>query len=323
MDDVAESAQFFLASNSVANEPNYYSYPSYNSQSRFDTFTSVPLAPARKTFDMSLLEQFMVSDVFISKLADKLGLGNTRGHPSNNTTLSTVSYSRPPRSESCVGCLDRSHYHQSCPIIADYISQGLCKQDDMRCMVLINRTLVTTRLAPGKYIKECIDNWLKSHTQPTISTNMVEALQTASTSQAPDTPINKVYVSEVSTADLEELCMLDSVAVLTLKQADSIRKHISNTAKGKPMPTLATQSAVKAGKASLIPTFLHTPANTQSSPTSSQSPLFAPVPSFSTHTHWHSNIEDPDVIQCVIDKSLGSTVTLTHCELYAISSDTR
>jgi len=46
---------------------------------------------------------------------------------------------------------------------------------------------------------------------------MVKALQTASTSQALDTPINEVYVSEVSTADLEELRMLDSVAVSTLK----------------------------------------------------------------------------------------------------------
>ena len=272
---------------------------------------------------MSSLEQFIVFNVFISKLADKLGLRNTGGRPPNNTTLLIVSHSHPPRSEGCVGCLDRSYYHQSCPIIADYISRGLCKRDDMRRVVLMDGTLVTTRLAPGKCIKERIDNWLKSHTQPTVSTNMVEALQTASTSQAPDTPINEVYVSEVSTADLEELRMLDSVAVSTLKQADSIRKRISNTAKGKPMPTPATRSAVKAGKASLIPTFSHTLANTQSSPTSSQSPPFAPVPFFSTHTRWHSNIEDPDVIQRVIDKSLGNTVTLTYCELYVISSDTR
>ena len=117
--------------------------------------------------------------------------------------------------------------------------------------------------------------------------------------------------------------MLDSVAVSTLKQADSIRKYISNTAKRKPMPTPATRSAVKVGKASLILTFSHTPVDTQSSPTSFQSPPFAPVPSFSTRTRWCSNIEDPDVIQRVIDKSLGSTVTLTHRELYAISSDTR
>ena len=133
MDDIAESAQFFLASNSAANESNHYSYPSYNSQSQFNTFTSVPPAPACKTFDMSLLKQFMVSDVFISKLADKLELGNIGGHLPNNTTLPTISHSWPPRPEGCVGCLDCSHYYQSCPIITDYISQGLCKQDDIKC----------------------------------------------------------------------------------------------------------------------------------------------------------------------------------------------
>ena len=31
MDDVAGSAQFFLASNSTTNKPNHYSYLSYNS----------------------------------------------------------------------------------------------------------------------------------------------------------------------------------------------------------------------------------------------------------------------------------------------------
>jgi len=51
---------------------------------------------------MSLLEQFMVSDVFISKLADKLELGNTEGHPPNNTTLPTVSHSWSPHPEGCV-----------------------------------------------------------------------------------------------------------------------------------------------------------------------------------------------------------------------------
>jgi len=158
MDDVAGSAQFFLASNSTTNKPNHYSYLSYNSQSQFDTFTSVPSAPAHETFDMSSLEQFMVSNVFISKLANKLGLRNTGGHPPNNTTLSTVSHSRPPHLEGCVGYLNYSHYHQFCPIIANYISRGLCKWDDMRHVVLMDMTLVTTRLVPGKCIKEHIDN---------------------------------------------------------------------------------------------------------------------------------------------------------------------
>ena len=257
----------------------------------------------------------MVSNAFISKLADKLRLRNTGGRPPNTTRSSTASYSHPPQPEGCIGYLDPFHYYQFCPIIVDYISRGLCKRDNMRRVVLIDGTLVTTQLALGKYIKECINNWLKSHTQPTVLTNMVEALQVTSTSSAPDTSINEVYASKVSTADLEELRMLDSVAVSTLKQADSVRKRISNAAKEKPMPIPATQSAVKVGKAPLTSTSSHAPAN-------SQSPPSVPAPSFSTHTRWHSNIEDQDVIQQVIDKSLGSTVTLTHRELYAISPDT-
>jgi len=185
----------------------------------------------------------------------------------------------------------------------------------MRWVVLMDGTLVTTWLAPGKCIKEHIDNWLKSCTQPTVLTNMVEALQVTSTSLAPDTSINEVYASKVSTADLEELRMLNSVVVSTLKQADSVRKCISNAAKGKPMPIPATRSAVKAGKAPLTSISSHAPTN-------SQPPPSVPAPFFSTCTCWHSNIEDQDVIQRVIDKSLGSTVTLTHCELYAISPNT-
>jgi len=79
----------------------------------------------------------------------------------------------------------------------------------------------------------------------------------------PNIPANKVYISEVLIADLEELCMLDSVAVSTLKQADSIRKWISNATKRKPIPTPATQFAVKIGKVSLTLTFSYTLANTQ------------------------------------------------------------
>ena len=122
MDDIAESAQFFFASNSAANEPNHYSYPLYNPQSLFDNLASVPPAPTHETFDMILLEQFIVSNGFISKLADKLGLGNTGDHSPNTITLSTATCPHLPHPEGCVGYLDPSYYYQSCPIIADYIS---------------------------------------------------------------------------------------------------------------------------------------------------------------------------------------------------------
>jgi len=101
-------------------------------------------------------------------------------------------------------------------------------------------TLVTTRLAPGKCIKERIDNWLKSCAPPTVSTNIVEAVSTTPLSLTSDILSQEVCTSEVSPADLEELRLLDTVAVSTLKQADTIRKRISEASKAKSTSYPAT-----------------------------------------------------------------------------------
>ena len=201
---------------------------------------------------MLSLEQYMVSDAFVSKLANKLGLNKTIAHSPNSSGQHT---SRPhqPHPDGCVSCLDPFHYHQSCPIIANYISRGLCKRDNMKCVVLMDGTLVTTRLAPGKCIKECIDNWLKSQAPPTVSTNIIEAISTTSLSATSDILSQEVCLGNVTPADLEELHLLDTVAVLTLKQADSIRKQISEASKVKSTLYPATRAAVKTGKALLSP----------------------------------------------------------------------
>ena len=110
----------------------------------------------------------------------------------------------------------------------------------MKHVVLMNGTLVITHLAPGKCIKECIDNWLKSCAPPTMSTNIVEAVSTTLLSLTSDNLSQKVCTSEVSPADLEELRLLDTVAVSTLKQADTIRKRISEASKAKSTSYPAT-----------------------------------------------------------------------------------
>jgi len=199
-----------------------------------------PSTTTMRRFDMSSLEQYMVSDAFILKLVDKLGLNKTIVHSSNFGSQHTTSCPQQPCSEGCVGCLDPSHYHQSCPIIADYISRGLCKCNNMKCVVLMNGTLVTTHLASGKCIKERIDNWLKSHAPPTVSTNIVEAVSTIPLSLTSNILFQEVYTSEVSSADLEELRLLDTVVVLILKQADTIRKRISKASKAKYISYPAT-----------------------------------------------------------------------------------
>lgn len=143
MESITEAARFLLSSNAAASnlvpvptiqpQPHFESpTPSYAPQSQFAT--PAPVMPARETFDMSSLEQFMVSA------------------PSSNNSTPRA----PGRAYGCIACLDPSHYHQSCPVIADYITRGI------------------NRVAPGRSVKERLDNWLKAQGQK-VSTNIVEA----------------------------------------------------------------------------------------------------------------------------------------------------
>jgi len=148
----------------------------------------------------------------------------------------------------------------------------------------MDRTLVTTHLAPGKCIKEHIDNWLKSCVPPTVSTNIVKAISTIPLSLTSDILSQEVYTSEVSPADLEELRLLDTVAVSTLKQADTIRKWISKASKAKCTSYPTTRAAVKAGKASLNPIVTLPALAPQQLSSSSQSPTIPTTNHLST-TH--------------------------------------
>jgi len=131
-----------------------------------------------------------------------------------------------------------------------------------------------------------------------------------------------VCTSEVSPADLEELCLLDTVTVSTLKQANTIRKQISEASKAKSTSYPVTWAAVKAEKALLNPIVTSPASAPQKLSPSSQPPTVPTTNHLSTtRTRWHSNIEEPEVIQHVIDKSLESPVMLTQWELYAISPD--
>jgi len=173
-------------------------------------------------------------------------------------------------------------------------------------------TLVTTHLAPRKCIKEHIDNWLKSCALPTVSTNIVEAVSITPLFLTSDILSQEVCTSEVSPADLKELRLLDTVAVSTLKQADTIRKQISEASKAKSTSYPATQATIKTRKASLNPIVTLPVSDPQQLSLSSQPPTVSTTNhSSTTHTRWHSNIEEPEVIQHVIDKSLESPVTLT------------
>ncbi|KAF5355122.1 hypothetical protein D9756_005719 [Leucocoprinus leucothites] len=334
MESITEAARFFLSSNAAASnlvpvptiqpQPHFESpTPSYAPQSQFAT--PAPVMPARETFDMSSLEQFMVSDVFISKLADKLGIrGNHSPAPSSNNSTPRA----PGRAYGCIACLDPSHYHQSCPVIADYITRGICKRDEYNRLILMDGTLITNRVAPGRSVKERLDNWLKAQGQK-VSTNIVEAFPATSQQYIytiPDNTHETLTIGEVTVDELEELRRLDAVAVTTLKRAEDIRKRVGNALKPKTGPGVTTRSAAKA--AATAPKDKPTTSSLAPQSFPSQAKLNTTPPNITSSTngpqfHYRTPIEDTAAAQKVLEKGLESTVTLTQRELYAISPDVR
>lgn len=166
---------------------------------------------------------------------------------------------------------------------------------------------------------------------PTVSTNIIEATPAPPAHQyqycipepAPDS--QEAFLGEVTAQDLEELCLLDTVAVSSLKRAEELHKCVRNAMKAKSGSGFNNRTGNKA--ADIVPS----PSPSNNSPVSQTSspPSGPPVGTSSAphaqtaQFHYTTPIEDPTLVQKVIEKGLESTVMLTQRELYAISPDVR
>ncbi len=63
-----------------------------------------------------------------------------------------------PRPDICVFCSDPKHYQFDCAIAADYVKQGLCVRNSANQIVTPSGLRITPRVAPGRNIKERLDN---------------------------------------------------------------------------------------------------------------------------------------------------------------------
>ncbi|KAF6749998.1 hypothetical protein DFP72DRAFT_1048519 [Ephemerocybe angulata] len=66
---------------------------------------------------------------------------------------------RPP---GCIFCSDRNHYARECQSLAEYISKGYCHRNSEYKICLPDGSMVLPHTAPGKDIKERIDNWRRA-----------------------------------------------------------------------------------------------------------------------------------------------------------------
>lgn len=332
MSDIERAARFLLNSD---NGGAPLALPSFVTQTT-PSYPTAPLIPTpRETFDMSSIEQFLVSDTFLNKLAGKIGGQNNSGDPSlqrnhYSYNLPQTSQQRPP--PGCAFCWDPEHYIRNCNRLADYLKRGLCTRDNTNRICLPDGTLVTHQVAPGRYIMERIDNWHRSRPAPppTVQTNILEAIPIHSPSSEPSMTALPSHVAShfnsTTVQDQQELEILERVTIAALKRRDQIENRSKATTKPKTNPTTSNPAQTKPtpNRGSQIsdqrtsatkPTMI--PSVAPSTPIPPTHPASQPQYRYSTP------IEDPVLTQNIIQRSLDTPISITIRELYSAAPEAR
>lgn len=108
------------------------------------------------------LEQFLTSDSFLNRLADKMTTTARNHHqPSYQRNSQQPSSQRQP-TWPCGFCSDTDHMFQICQKLDNYIRRGICIRNNTNRICMPDGTLVTHQIAPGRNMMERIDNWHKT-----------------------------------------------------------------------------------------------------------------------------------------------------------------
>ncbi|KAJ3555385.1 hypothetical protein NP233_g12224 [Leucocoprinus birnbaumii] len=299
------------------------------------SFTTSPAAPfvssPRETFDMSSIEQILTSDAFLNRLAGKLAA------PVRNSSQS--SYQPPFQQNSqqqrqtwpCGFCSATDHMFRNCSGLDDYLRRGLCKRDFNFRICMPDGTPVSPQVAPGRNMKERIDNWHKSNSPSngSVQANLFQVDSSASiastNSYAPISSSMPFSTSQPSEDDVE-LARLEAIALATMKRQEEIRKRAGNAGKAKsaPVPPKPKQDTPNPSQnASANPPF--NPSSKATSPPKS-STSYPSVPDSHTQGQQYrfaAPIENPQTVQDVIKRSLEGSVTISQRELLAIAPEVR
>jgi hypothetical protein len=272
----------------------------------------------KEVFDMSNLgsgsHDSQWAETIVSTIIKKLNLS-----PDNGGYRA-----RQLREMLCAFCSDREHFIRDCLKLVDYISKGWCKRDQDNQIVVADGTKVTPRLAPGRDIKERIDNWRKMNpTVGTVSTNVVE-VHTIETSKIEE--VDEKYidtgVTYATKREMEDIEMYEALAATAMKKAEEVRKKSGAQGNGKSTgPTTRSMSskeaeigAAKQEAAKQAPTTRTHTSNEKQGTTPGQN---------GSQYKYVSAIEDPKIIEAVARRGLNSSMTLTMHELLAISPEIR
>jgi len=178
-------------------------------------------------------------------------------------------------------------------------------------MVLPNGERINARIAPGKNLRERIDNWHSTNNMnvnivSTISTNFVEASHLQDNIDyswiEPEFEDDESLPTE---REVEELQMLESLIATTQKKVEETKKKITRSG---PTTRSFTCQEEQVPKQPVLTT------RTNEKPTSA-----SPAPQF----RYHTPIEDSALIAKVAKQALDVQITLPIRDILSISPDVR
>ena len=232
-------------------------------------------------------------------------------------TAAPPSQSYRLRDNNCNFCSEAGHYINNCPHAFEYVNKGKCKRNADGFMVLPNGERINARTAPGKNLRERIDNWIAANNvnaninSNTVSSNFVEAteLQSQMSYTWMEPEVDEVDAPNLTEREIEEIGMLESLIASTQKKVDETKKKMVRS--GPTTRSSARQEALAPKQPNPVTRVTKDVPGIQ--------PGGASAPQF----RYHTPIEDATTISRIADQALNVSVTLPIRDLLSISPNVR
>ncbi|KAJ2911443.1 hypothetical protein MD484_g8971, partial [Candolleomyces efflorescens] len=262
----------------------------------------------------------------------------------------------------CNFCSQEGHYIRECPVYEDYVSRGLCKRDPWGRVCFPDGMGITMGNSSGKDFAERVDNWHRARSAPSntvVSSNLFDVVEEPEILPVATSFIEEVAAETgENEVDADDVAYYEAL-VQEGQQKLAAARHkmqLRSGGRGSYVPTTTSDTRKHAGvrkEAKDNTLAKDKSATSEVSNTSGREPAgdtdarrnqkvvsFNPIPSFvppitpesfpksqivnsAPQYHYTTPIEDPRVVQKLVDRSLDSTITITTRELLSVAPDVR
>ncbi|KAF8222465.1 hypothetical protein L208DRAFT_1322563, partial [Tricholoma matsutake] len=269
--DIHNAAKLILAGSNTLNSVIHQSTSSSHSTSNIGNMgTSSPGTIMIKTEDLN-----MMFERFTSTIATHItGTENPRTNSADRQAHINALL--------CIFCGLSGHFIPDCMVCQSYLNEGKCKQNAEGKIVLPNGQF-TPRSIPGRFIKECIDEWWKHNPDATPAATLLFSI-------APSAPSTSTTDSEDRIAALErEIFTLQSGRPF-LRPNKEVRNSVP--AMTTPIPASSTSTGTVPPPSTSSSTTVN-PSTSTTTPTSTSTTLpSTTIPPTQTSVHPYTSVRE-------------------------------